>query len=63
MGKYIGKFYKCGQSQLSTPSIKASVISYLASQTSSSIEFTIHSILSVIDKKQTNSVLCSKNPI
>ena len=60
MGKDIGKFYKHSQYQISTPSIKAPVISYLASQTSSSIVLTINSVPSVRDKKQTNSVFCSE---
>ena len=63
MGKDIRKFYKNIQSQLSTPSTKAPVLSSLASQTSSSIELITTSVRSVKDKNQTNSVLCSKNCI
>ena len=63
MGKDIQKIYKHSQSQLSNPSIKAPVLSYLASQTSSSIELTITSVPSVTDKKQTNPVLCSEDSI
>ena len=63
MGKDIGRIYKHVQSQLSITSIKEPVISSLASQTSSSIELTITSVSSVIDKKQTNFVLCSQNTI
>ena len=63
MGKYIGKFYKLSQSQLSNPSIKAPVISSLTSQTSSSIELTITYVPYVIYRKQNNSVLCFKNSI
>ena len=51
MGKDIGRIYKHGQSQFSTLSIKAHVISFLASQTSSSIELTITSVPYVMDKK------------
>ena len=63
MGKEIGKIYKNSQYQLSTPSIKAPVHLSLDSQTSTSIELAITSIPSVRDKKQTNSILCSKNSI
>ena len=63
MGKDILRIYKHSQSQLSTTSIKAPVLSYSDDQTSSYIELTITSVSSVIDKKQTNSVLCSKNSI
>ena len=63
MGKDIGRIYKHNQSQLSTPSIKAPVISSSASQTSSYIELSITSVSSIIYKKQTNSVLCSENSI
>ena len=63
MGKDIGKIYKHSQSQLSTRSNKAPVLSFLASQTLSSIEMRITSIPSVRDKEQTNYVLCSKNSI
>ena len=63
MGKDIGWIHKHGQSQLSTPSIKAPVLYYSASQTSSSIESIITYVPSVIDQKQTNSLLCSKNSI
>ena len=61
MGKDIGIIYKYSQYQLSTLSIKAPVLSYSASQKSSYIELTITSIPCVIDKKQTNYVLCSKS--
>ena len=63
MGKDIGKILKRSQFQLSTPSIKALVLSYLAYQTSSSIELTITYVPSVMDKKQTNYVFCFKNSI
>ena len=52
MGKDIEQIYKHSQSQLSTPSIKTPVISYSNSQTSSSIELTITSVSSVIDKNK-----------
>ena len=55
------KFYKNSQSQLLTPSINKPVISSAASQTPSFIKLTITSVPSIRDKKQTNSVLCSKN--
>ena len=61
MGKDIGQNLKHSQSQLSTISIKEPVLSSSDSSTSYSIELTITSVSSVIDKKQTNSVLCSKN--
>ena len=61
MSKYIGKFYKHSQSQLSTPSIKEPVILSSNTQTSSAIELTTTSIPSVRDKNQNNSVLCSQN--
>ena len=61
MGKDIGQNFKHSQSQLSTISIKEPVLSSSDSSTSYSIELTITSVSSVIDKKQTNSVLCSKN--
>ena len=63
MGKCIGRIYKQSQYQLSTPTIKATVISSLASQTSSYIELKITSVPSVRDKNRTNSVLRSKNSI
>ena len=62
-GKEIGRSHKHGQYQLSTPSIKALVLSYLAYQTSSYIELTITYVPSVIDKNQTNSILCSEKYI
>ena len=62
MGKGMRQIYKHSQYQLSTLSIKAPVPSNSASQSSSSIELTITPVPSVVDKKQTNSVLCSKNP-
>ena len=52
MGKYIGRIYKHIQSQLLTQSIKAPNISSLACQTSSFIESTITSVLSVIYKNK-----------
>ena len=63
MGKDIGLIHKHSQSQLSTPSVKAHVPSYLAAQTPLSIELTTTSVPSVKDKKQTNSVFCSENSI
>ena len=63
MGKAIGKICQHRQSQLSTLSIKEPVLSYSASQTSSSTSLTRTLVSSVIDKKQTNSVLCSQNTI
>ena len=63
MGKDIVQIYKISQSQYSTISIKVPVLLYLASQTSSFIELIITSIPSIIDKKQTSSVLFSKNTI
>ena len=63
MGKYIGKIHKYSQSQISNMLIKAPAISYSDFQTSSYIELTITSVPSVIDKKQTNSIFCSKNSI
>ena len=56
-------YHVCRYDQCFCLRIKAPVISSLASQTSSSIELKITSVPSVIDKKQTNSVLCSKNSI
>ena len=63
MGKYIGRIYKNGKSQLTTPSIKTPVILYLDSQTCSYIELTRTSAPFGRDIKQTNSVLCSQNSI
>ena len=63
MGKDIGRVYKNSRSQLSIPSIKEPVISYLDSQTSSSTALTITSVYSVIYKEQTDFVLCSQNTI
>ena len=60
MGKDIGKIYKHSQSQISTPSTKAPIILYLAYQTSSSIELTITSVLSVIDKNKPIPFCASK---
>ena len=51
MGKDIDRIYKHGQSQLSTTSIKEPVMSSSVSQTSLSIELTINSVSSIIDKK------------
>ena len=51
MGKEIERIYKHSQSQPSNPPIKAPVISTFASQTSSSIELTITSVPSIVDKK------------
>ena len=61
MGKDIDGIYKHSQSQLSTPSIKKPVFPYSASQTSSSINSTRTCVSSIIDKDQTDSVLCSQN--
>ena len=63
MGKYIGRIYKHGQSQLSNLSLKVPVCPYLASQASFSIELTRTYVPSVRDKNQNNSVLGSKNSI
>ena len=63
MGKDIRQIYKHGQSQLSTPSIRENFISYWASQPSLSIELTITYVSYVIDRTQTNYVLCSKHSI
>ena len=63
MVKDIKQIYKNSQYQLSTLSIKTPVPLHLSYQTSSSIEFTKTSVTSVSNKKQTNSVLCSKNSI
>ena len=63
MGKDIGWIYKHGQSQISNSSFKSPDCSYLASQTSSSIELTTIYVPYVRDKKQNNSVLGSKNSI
>ena len=63
MDKDTGQIYKHSQPHLSTPSIKAPVLSSSASQTSSFIELIITSVSSVTDKKHTNYVLCSKNSI
>ena len=53
MGKDIGKFYKYGQSQLSTLSLKAPVSSSSASQKSSAIESITTSVPSVREKTKT----------
>ena len=64
MGKDIWQIYKYSQYQLSTLSIKAPLLSYVASQTPSlSFELTITHVLPGIGKQQTNSILCSKNSI
>ena len=63
MGKDIDGIYKHSQSQLSTPSIKKPVFPSSASQTSSSINSTRTCVSSIIDKDQTDSVLCSQNTI
>ena len=63
MGKDIGRICKHSQHQISTPSIKAPVLSYVDSKTSSSIELTIISVPSVIENKQKNSVFGAKNCI
>ena len=63
MGKYIGKFYKNSQYQLSTLSFKAPVCSSPDSQTSSSIKLTTASVPYVRGGKDNNYVLCSKNSI
>ena len=57
MGKDIGRFYKYGQYQISTSSLKAPVSSSSDPQTSSAIELTTTSVPSVRDKNQNNSVL------
>ena len=61
IGKDIGGIYKHGQSELSTLSIKKPVFQNPASQKSSSIELTITCVSSIIDKEETDSVLCSQN--
>ena len=63
MGKDIGKFYKYGQSQLSTLSLKTPVSSYSDPQTSSDIVLTTTPVPSVTDKNQNNHVLYSQNTI
>ena len=63
MVKYLGIIYKHGQYQLSTLSFKAPVCSSLASQILSYIKLVTTSVPYVIDKKQNNSVLGSKNSI
>ena len=63
MGKDIGQIYKHSQSQLSTLSIKESISSSSASQTSSSIELTTTSVTSVDEKKQNNYALCYQHSI
>ena len=63
MGKDIGRIYKHSQSQLSILSFKEPVSSSSAPQTSSSIKLTTTYVPSVRDKKQNNSIFCSKNSI
>ena len=63
MGKAIGKIYKYSQCQPSTMSIRKPIISSLAAQTSSSTTITRTLVSSIIDKKESNSVLCSQNTI
>ena len=63
MSKDIRQIYKHGQYQLSTLSFKAPVCSSSDSQTSSYIELTPTSVLSVRYKKQNNCVLCYQNSI
>ena len=63
MGKDSRQIYRHSQSQLSTTSIKTHILSFLYYQTSTSIELTTTFVPSVIDKTQTNYVLCSKNSI
>ena len=63
MGKDIGQIYKYSQSQLLTLSIKAPVISYSESQTSSAIKLTTTFVPSITYKHQNNSVFCSQNTI
>ena len=63
MGKDIGWIYKHSQYQLSTFSLKTSVSSSSAYQTSSSIVLTATSVPSVRIKNQNNSVLYSQNTI
>ena len=57
MGKDIGRIYKHIQSQLSTSSLKAPVISSSEPQTFSSIELTKTSVPSATDKHLNNYVL------
>ena len=52
MGKDIGQLYNNSQYQLSTQSIKAPFLSSLVSKISPSIELTITSIPSVIEKRK-----------
>ena len=60
MGTDIGQLYKHSQSQLSTSSLNAPVISSSDPQTSSDIESTTKSVPFVTDKK---NVLYSQNKI
>ena len=63
MGEDIGQIYKHSQSQLSTSSLKVTVISSSDPQTSSAIKLTITSVPSVAEKNQNNHVLYSQNNI
>ena len=63
MNKVIGRIYKHSQSQLSTFSITATVISSSEYQTSPVIKSTTTYVPSIIYKHQNNSVLCSQNTI
>ena len=61
MGKDIGRIYKHSQSQFSTLSIKAPVISYSDPQIFSAIKLATTSVPSITEKHQKKSVLCSQN--
>ena len=61
MGKAIVQNSKHSQPQLSTQSIKEPVLSFSPYQTSSSTSSTITLLSSIIDKEQTNTVLCYQN--
>ena len=63
MGKDIRKFYKHGQSQISTLSLKAPVSSSSNPQTSSAIELTTTYVPPITDKNQQKSILYSQNTI
>ena len=61
MGKDIERIYKHSQSQLSTSSIKAPVISSSEPQNVFAIRITTTSVPYMTDKHQNNYVLCSQN--
>ena len=63
MGKDTGIFYKHSQYQLSTLSINDNILLSLASQKSSYIELPTSCVLSISDKDQNDSILCSQNTI